>query len=74
LGKFNLICTAGIFLSVTLLTVQVHRFNVNAYLANLISIVAVSVWNFLMNQRFAWSNANTSRRPVSSRVEGPDAW
>src|SRR5207245_11465648 len=57
LGKFNLICVAGIGLSVLLLNVQVYWLHVNMYLANFISIVLVSVWNFLMNLKFGWKNS-----------------
>jgi dolichol-phosphate mannosyltransferase len=53
-GKFNLICVAGIAFSVLLLSVQVYWLHVNVYLANFISIVVVSVWNFLMNLKFGW--------------------
>ncbi len=56
-GKFNLICVAGIGLSVLLLNVQVHWLKINVYLANFISIVSVSVWNFFMNLRFGWNGA-----------------
>src|SRR5207249_117465 len=38
-GKFNLICAAGIGLSVLLLSAQVYWLNINVYLANFISIV-----------------------------------
>jgi len=55
-GKFNLICLAGIGFSVLLLNVQVYLLNVNVYLANFISIMLVSVWNFLMNLRFGWKD------------------
>jgi|SRR5207302_5083056 len=54
-GKFNLICVAGIGLSVLLLNAQVYRLNMNVYLANFISIVLVSIWNFFMNLRFGWN-------------------
>jgi dolichol-phosphate mannosyltransferase len=57
LGKFNLICVAGIGLSVLLLNVQVYWLRINVYLANFISIVSVSVWNFLVNFRFGWNGA-----------------
>ena len=50
--KFNLICVAGIGLSVLLLNVQVYWLDMNVYLANFISIVLVSLWNFFMNMRF----------------------
>src|SRR5438093_673371 len=54
-GNFNLICVAGIAFSVLLLNVQVYGLGVNVYLANFISIVVVSVWNYLMNVRFSWT-------------------
>ena len=56
LGKFHLICLAGIAWSVLLLNLQVYWLHVNVYSANLISIVAVSIWNFLLNLRFGWNN------------------
>ncbi len=60
-GKFNLICVAGIGLSVMLLNVQVYWLNMNVYLANFISIVLVSLWNFFMNLRFGWNASGPSR-------------
>jgi len=56
-GKFNLICVAGIILSVLLLNVQAYWLHVNVFLANFNSIVVVSVWNFRMNLIFGWNNA-----------------
>ena len=53
-GTFNLICVAGIAFSALLLNVQVYWLHLDLYLANFISIVAVSFWNFLMNLRFGW--------------------
>jgi dolichol-phosphate mannosyltransferase len=61
--KFNLICLAGIAWSVGLLNVQVYWLGVNVYLANLIAIVLVSVWNFYLNLRFAWKRAAMPRLP-----------
>ncbi len=52
--KFNLICLAGIVLSVLLLNVQVYWLHLNLYLANFIAIVLVSLWNFFLNLRFGW--------------------
>jgi dolichol-phosphate mannosyltransferase len=60
-GKFNLICVMGIGLSVLLLNVQVYCLQENVYLANFISIVLVSLWNFVLNLRFGW-NASTPER------------
>jgi len=59
--KFNLICVAGIGLSVLLLNVQVHWLGMNLYVANLIAIALVSVWNFFLNMRFAWSSSKYLR-------------
>ncbi len=60
LAKFNLICTAGIVLSVGLLNLQVYWLGVNVYLANFISIVVVSFWNFFLNRRFGWVTPRAS--------------
>jgi putative flippase GtrA len=59
LGKFNLICLAGIGLSVLLLGIQTRFFEVNMYVGNLIAIVIVSLWNFGMNQKFGWKKEKT---------------
>ena len=61
LFKFNLICLAGIGLSVLLLNVQVHWLHMNVYLANFLSIVLASVWNFLMNLKFGWTGPPRGR-------------
>jgi len=61
-AKFNLICLAGIVLSVLLLNVQVFVLHLNIYLANFISIVLVSAWNFLLNLRFGWNSPATRTR------------
>jgi len=69
-----LICLAGIGWSVLLLQAQVAGLGMNVYLANLISIVAVSVWNFGMNLKFGWnaaSRAGESGRP--RETEEPEA-
>lgn len=60
--KFNLICTAGIGLSVALLNAQVYWLHLNLYLANLISIIVVSLWNFFLNLRFGWTNGDPCRK------------
>jgi dolichol-phosphate mannosyltransferase len=57
LARFHLICLAGIGWSVLLLQAQVAGLGWNVYLANFISIVAVSVWNFGMNLKFGWNRA-----------------
>jgi dolichol-phosphate mannosyltransferase len=54
-GRFNLICLAGIGISVLTLDGQVHFIHSNIYLANLIAVVIASVWNFWMNVKFGWT-------------------
>jgi dolichol-phosphate mannosyltransferase len=56
-AKFNLICLAGIGLSILLLNLQVRLVAVNVYIANLIAIVIVSFWNFGLNLKFGWKKA-----------------
>ncbi len=52
--KFNVICAAGIALSVLLLNLQTTFFSMNVYFSNLIAIFIVSIWNFGMNLKFGW--------------------
>jgi putative flippase GtrA len=54
LGRFNLICLAGVALSVLLLYVQTRFLDMNMYVGNLVTIVLVSLWNFGMSQKFGW--------------------
>jgi len=54
-GRFNLICLAGIGLSVLLLNMQTGYFQMNMYLGNLFAILIVSFWNFGMNLKFGWN-------------------
>lgn len=64
LARFNLICLGGIVLSAILLNVQVHALGMNLYLANFLSIVIASVWNFLLNLKFNWNTAPPIRPAV----------
>lgn len=54
LGRFNLICLSGIAISVGLLNFQVRVLNANPYVANLIAIAIVSLWNFYLSSKFGW--------------------
>lgn len=67
-AKFNLICLAGIGLSILLLNIQVRFVAVNVYVANLIAIVIVSFWNFGMNLKFGWNKPEPARR-LETRAE-----
>lgn len=52
--KFNVICLAGLILNVLLLNFLFNVFGINRYLANLIAIAIVTVWNFWMNLKLSW--------------------
>jgi dolichol-phosphate mannosyltransferase len=52
--KFNLICLAGLVLNVVLLNIFYNLFGLNRYLANLIAISLVAVWNFWLNLKLRW--------------------
>lgn len=60
LAKFNLICLAGIGLSVLLLNVEMRYMHMNMYVGNLVAILVVSVWNFCMNLKFGWTRTGIS--------------
>lgn len=52
--KFNLICLMGLILNVLLVNLLFNVFAVNEYLAKLIAIVAVTLWNFWINMKLSW--------------------
>jgi dolichol-phosphate mannosyltransferase len=57
--KFNLICLAGLILNVLLLNLLFNLFGINRYLANLIAIAAVTLWNFWVNLKLSWRVTDT---------------
>lgn len=61
--KFNLICTAGIGLSVLLLNAQVYGLGWNVYVSNFLAIVLVSLWNFWLNWKFGWGGSSGRAQP-----------
>ena len=52
--KFNLICLAGLILNVLLLNIFVSVFNYSKYVANLLAIALVTLWNFWFNFKLNW--------------------
>ncbi|WP_416674157.1 glycosyltransferase [Egbenema bharatensis] len=52
--KFNLICLAGLVLNVLLLNLLFNVFGLNRYVANLLAIAAVTLWNFWLNLKLSW--------------------
>jgi putative flippase GtrA len=63
--EFNLICLAGIVLNVLLLNLGVRLAHIDLYLANLIVILMISVWNFALNLRFAWRRPNPGTKAAA---------
>ena len=57
--KFNFICLLGIGLNLIILNVLYNYFGINKYLANLIAIAIVTVWNFWFNLKLSWRVTQT---------------
>jgi dolichol-phosphate mannosyltransferase len=58
--KFNMICLAGLILNVLLLNIIFNLFGINRYLANLITIAIVTIWNFWINLKLSWRVTDNS--------------
>ncbi|MGL5061469.1 MAG: glycosyltransferase [Microcoleus sp.] len=52
--KFNTICLMGLILNVLLVNLMFNVFGMNEYLANLIAIATVTLWNFWINLKLSW--------------------
>jgi dolichol-phosphate mannosyltransferase len=52
--KFNIICLAGLILNVLIVNLLYNLLGVNEYLAKLIAIAMVTVWNFWFNLKLSW--------------------
>jgi dolichol-phosphate mannosyltransferase len=59
LAKFNIICLMGLILKILLLNVLFNGLHLNAYVANFLAIIAVSVWNFWINLKLSWRVTET---------------
>jgi dolichol-phosphate mannosyltransferase len=61
---YNAICLAGVLINVVLLNLLFNLAHVNRYVANAISIVAVTFWNYGLNRKLNWAPVRTdSMRP-----------
>ncbi|MGI0481218.1 glycosyltransferase [Geminocystis sp. CENA526] len=58
--KFNIICLGGLILNVLLLNFFFNVFGLNRYIANLISIALVTVWNYWLNLKLSWRSTEIS--------------
>jgi len=60
--KFNLVCLAGLILNVLLLNALYNALSINRYLANLMAIAAITLWNFWLNLKLSWRVTDTRNR------------
>jgi len=58
--KFNAVCGAGLLLNVVLLNLQFNLLHMNRYVANLIAIGAVTVWNYWLNLKLNWRDTDAA--------------
>jgi dolichol-phosphate mannosyltransferase len=52
--KFNAICALGVFLNVLILNVEFNVLHMNRYVANLVAIMVVTIWNYKTNWLLNW--------------------
>jgi dolichol-phosphate mannosyltransferase len=52
--KFNAICAVGLILNVLILNVEFNALHMNRYVANLVAIMIVTVWNYMTNWKLNW--------------------
>jgi dolichol-phosphate mannosyltransferase len=60
-GWRNLICLAGVILNVLLMNLLFNVFGVNRYVANLLAIAMVTLWNFWLNLKLSWRVTDTQK-------------
>ncbi len=52
--KFNLICLTGLIFNLLIVNLLFNLFGINEYLAKLIAIATVTLWNFWVNLKLSW--------------------
>ena len=52
--KFNLICVVGLIFNTLIVNCLFYRFGVNEYIAKLVAIACVTLWNFWLNLKVNW--------------------
>jgi dolichol-phosphate mannosyltransferase len=57
--KFASVCGLGVVLNVILLNVMFNFLHMNRYVANLVSIAIVTVWNFGLNSKLNWRDSKS---------------
>jgi dolichol-phosphate mannosyltransferase len=59
--KFNLVCLAGIILQALIVNLLFNLLGMNQYLAKLLAIAVVTIWNFWMNLKLSWRVTDTQK-------------
>ena len=52
--KFNVVCLSGLVLNVLLVNLLFNVLGINEYIAKLMAIAAVTLWNFWFNLKLSW--------------------
>ncbi|WP_448265451.1 GtrA family protein [Nostoc sp. DSM 114159] len=52
--KFNLICLVGLIFNSLIVNWLFYQFHVNEYIAKLVAIACVTLWNFWLNLKMNW--------------------
>ena len=60
---FNAVCSMGLVLNLIILNVLFNYLMFNRYVANAISIVAVTGWNYWLNRRLNWAPSAVNSEP-----------
>jgi len=70
--KFNVICGIGLAMNVVLLNLMFNLLHMNRYLANLVAIGVVTLWNFWVNLKLSWryTGAPEAAAPLGSIEPG----
>ncbi|MBD2603571.1 GtrA family protein [Scytonema hofmannii FACHB-248] len=57
--KFNLICFLGLIFNTLIVNLLFYKFEMNEYMAKLIAIICVTMWNFSLNWKVNWQITET---------------
>jgi dolichol-phosphate mannosyltransferase len=65
--KFNIICGVGLALNVVLLNLQFNLLHIDRYLANLLAIGVVTIWNYWFNLKLSWRGSSVAGPPAGAQ-------
>jgi dolichol-phosphate mannosyltransferase len=60
--KFNVVCLMGLIINVLIVNFLFNVFHVNEYLAKLVAIAVVTLWNFWINLKLNWRVTETKNQ------------